>query len=271
MTGEFGFRLLDTPVVVRSASEEALQRVGACYRGVDGAGEEALAAAIEPDGEGWRVVVEGRPRVSAADLTAAVRALNHELMHALMVRHRHLFFVHAGVVAFGGRAIVLPGLSRAGKSTLVLALVQAGAALLSDELLAYDPEAGLLRAFPRAVKVRDECVGYFPAFAGRFVGSGEGRFLPLGVLGDGGVAGSARPGLVVAPRWDALGDDEPRPIRPGEGLLWLVRSALNFGSQRERSIDHLAALAGQSRCFELAWRDPHAAARVLRERVEEVG
>ncbi len=227
-----------------------------------------VSASIRPDGAAWSIAVDGRAPVVAPDLIAAVRALNHELMHALMRRHQQLFFVHAGVVARGGRAIVLPGLSRAGKSTLVLALLHRGAQLLSDELLVYDPSARALLPFPRAVKVRDECVGYFAAYAPHFVGDGEGRFLPFTALDAAVIAPHATAGIIVAPRWQPDGDNQPRAITSGQGLLHLAQSALNFGSQRERSVDHLAALAGDSACFEMAWREPHAAASALLEGLE---
>ena len=47
-------------------------------------------------------------------------------------------FVHAGLVSYRGRAILIPGRSRAGKSTLVAALVRAGARCLSDEHAVLD-------------------------------------------------------------------------------------------------------------------------------------
>jgi len=47
-------------------------------------------------------------------------------------------FVHAGVVAWRGRAIVLPGYSRAGKSTLVAELLKLGATYYSDEYAVLD-------------------------------------------------------------------------------------------------------------------------------------
>ena len=59
-----------------------------------------------------------------------------------------LVFVHAGVVAVEGRAIVIPGPSRAGKSTLVAALVRAGAEYLSDEFAPLDAR-GLVHAYRR--------------------------------------------------------------------------------------------------------------------------
>lgn len=65
---------------------------------------------------------------------------------------RHAF-VHAGCVAFRGRAILLPGRSFAGKSTLVRALLRAGARYLSDDFVPVDAR---LRAhpFPRPLGVR---------------------------------------------------------------------------------------------------------------------
>jgi len=50
-------------------------------------------------------------------------------------------FVHAGVVAKDGRAVVLPGHSHAGKTRLVKALVERGAQYLSDDLAVFDRQA----------------------------------------------------------------------------------------------------------------------------------
>src|SRR6266851_8913285 len=47
-------------------------------------------------------------------------------------------FVHAGVVGWNGRAIVIPGLSHSGKTTLVHQLVRAGATYYSDEYAVLD-------------------------------------------------------------------------------------------------------------------------------------
>lgn len=265
------FSLLDTPVRVRSASAEVLTRLSACYGIAPTSAAPStvgIAAALEPAPDGFAIAVPGRPARRAPDLVTAVRAFNHELMHAVMAAHPHLLFVHAGVVAIDGRAVVLPGLSRAGKSTLVLAMLHAGATLLSDELLAYDPATRRLLPFPRAVKVRDECIAYFPDYQRHFVGTGEGRFLPSAALGEHGLAAAATAGVLAAPCWDAAGDDTPQPITAGEGLLHLARSALNFGARREQSVDDLAALAGASTCYALTWREPHAAARALLHCVE---
>ncbi|MDQ3657260.1 MAG: hypothetical protein M3457_19575 [Chloroflexota bacterium] len=67
-------------------------------------------------------------------------------------------FVHAGVVEWNGRAIVLPGSSFAGKSTLVTALVNAGATYYSDEYAVFDDEGKVL-PYRRRISLREGPLG----------------------------------------------------------------------------------------------------------------
>ena len=62
---------------------------------------------------------------------------------------RERVFVHAGVVGWKGHAIVIPGRSRSGKTTLVAELVKAGAEYYSDEFAVLDAE-GRVHPFPEA-------------------------------------------------------------------------------------------------------------------------
>src|SRR5439155_17510488 len=62
-------------------------------------------------------------------------------------------FVHAGVVGWNNRAIVIPGLSHSGKTTLVKQLIEAGASYYSDEYAVLD-ERGRVHAYPRPLGVR---------------------------------------------------------------------------------------------------------------------
>lgn len=62
-------------------------------------------------------------------------------------------FVHAGVVEWNGSAIVLPGRSHSGKSTLVHALVEAGATYYSDEYARITAN-GDVAPYPRPIHLR---------------------------------------------------------------------------------------------------------------------
>ncbi len=267
-SGTSRFELLGVSIRLRADEDELRQRLEICYgASLTSPGAPAkIEAEVRRDGD-WRVEVEGREGRSLPDFEQAVRALNHELMHAVMRCRRDLFYVHAGVVGWRRQALVFPGLSRAGKSTLVLAALHAGAQLLSDELLAYDPVAGRAVAFPRALKIRDECVDYFPRWRDAFVGTGEARFLPFGSLDADVVSEPALVAAVVSPTWSAEGPNRLTPAGLGRAFLDLTASALNFGTHREASLDPLTAILQRAQAFELSWKEPHGAVERIFEAV----
>ena len=63
-------------------------------------------------------------------------------------------FLHAGVVAWEDRALLLPGQSHAGKSTLVAELVRAGATYYSDEFALLDSQGRVHRIYTRDIRMR---------------------------------------------------------------------------------------------------------------------
>jgi len=255
--------LLGVPIVLCVPAGELARRAGAAYAPLRSEpAPDALVARCTPCAAGFRLEVDGRAPLERADEVEALRTLNHELLQALMRRRPEHYYVHAAVLEHGGRALVLPGLSRAGKSTLALALVLAGARYLSDELLCLARDGRAL-AVPRAPKLRDECVAYFPGLAAACVGTGEGRFVPFEALPAGTLGAPAPVGTIAVPRWTPDGDDRARALGRGEALLALTRSSLNFGAHRAASLDWLTGLVGGARTFALAWKDPHAAAAAL--------
>src|SRR5438445_462151 len=68
---------------------------------------------------------------------------------------RRRVFVHAGVVGWRGQAIVIPGMTFSGKSTLVAALVRAGATYYSDEYAVFDAQ-GRVHPYPRRLAIRED-------------------------------------------------------------------------------------------------------------------
>ena len=76
---------------------------------------------------GVSVRMEGRLLERGLTHARALDVLESELQLAVARLARPEVFVHAGVVAVNGRAILVPGRSGAGKTTLVRALLAAGA------------------------------------------------------------------------------------------------------------------------------------------------
>ena len=96
-----------------------------------------------------------QPVASSKNSHPVFNALEWEIHRFLAERAPDRIFVHAGVVEWQGKAIVVPGQSFSGKSTLVAAFVRAGCRYLSDEYAILDSE-GLCHAHPRDLSLRIE-------------------------------------------------------------------------------------------------------------------
>ena len=117
-------------------------------------------------------------------------------------------FVHAGCAVHNGRAIVIPGRTMSGKSSLALALVRAGASYFSDEFAVLD-RRGRVHPYPRPLSIRP------------YDGSARVR-LPVGDV-DGPVgSGSAVVGLIAHLRYDAAGGWAVEDLSAGRAALALI-------------------------------------------------
>lgn len=82
--------------------------------------------------------------------------LGHFIQSYLVEKSADLLFLHAGVVAWNDVAIMLPGDSFAGKSTLVAALLKKGAAYLTDDHAILNRK-GEAVPFPNLISIRESC------------------------------------------------------------------------------------------------------------------
>ena len=76
--------------------------------------------------------------IESSDLDLLLETVKEHVHQKLAEVAVEKLFLHAGAVAWGGRAILFPGRSHTGKSTLVRTLVSAGATYLSDEFAVLD-------------------------------------------------------------------------------------------------------------------------------------
>lgn len=91
-------------------------------------------------------------------------------------------FVHAGVVGWNGKAIVIPGQSHSGKTTLVTELLKAGATYYSDEYAVLDKK-GLTHPYPKTLSVRENRSGKQIEYAAESFGAAVGKKpLPIAMV-----------------------------------------------------------------------------------------
>jgi hypothetical protein len=144
-------------------------------------------------------------------------------------------FVHAGAVGWKGRAIVIPGASMSGKTTLVTALVRAGASYCSDEFAVFD-DKGKVRPFARALTSRDSQ----PPVVSKRRSPKLRTFtddMPLPV------------GLVILTRYRPGASWKPRTLTQAQGVLGLLAHTPSAKSKPRKALETLGNALTPAKIF----------------------
>ncbi len=123
--------------------------------------DERASPVPEGDDEGYHLLFCGSTLLSrTVELPQLLATLEQHSELLTAFRAKDYLFVHAGVVGWQGRAILIPGRSMSGKTTLVRALLDAGATYYSDEFAVLDGE-GRVHPYPLPISIRqgDNIVG----------------------------------------------------------------------------------------------------------------
>lgn len=146
--------------------------------------------------------------IKTRSLRLALETFERQLKMYVAEMARQRVFVHAGAVGWQGKAIVIPGRSYSGKTTLVRELVRAGATYYSDEYAVLDMQ-GRLHPYPQPLAVRKE-------------GSYVQRKQTVESLG--GVTGH-KPlpiGLVIVSKYREDARWRPLKLSAGQGMLEML-------------------------------------------------
>ena len=156
--------------------------------------------------------VNGTPLARCSTVAAVLRAFEADVQLYVAEMAPDYVFVHAGVVSWRGRGILLPGRSFSGKTTLVAELVRAGADYYSDEYAVLD-SAGCVHPYARPLSIREEGgAGFTRHSVDAFGGQAGSTPLPVGLV----VVSKFQPGR----KW------QPRYLSPGSGVLALLANTV---------------------------------------------
>jgi hypothetical protein len=136
---------------------------------------------------------------------------------------RERIFVHAGVVGWNGGAIVIPGPSFSGKTTLVAELIRAGATYYSDEYAVLDAQ-GRVHPYARPLSIRDADAHNKPRKYTIEAFGGLPGTRPLPVI------------LVVVSQYKPEANWRPRRLSAGRGLLALLANTVSARGQPDTAL-----------------------------------
>jgi len=174
--------------------------------------------------------------------------------------HRYLMF-HAGSVAFGDSAMLLPGTPGSGKSTLSAALSLRGARLLSDEFGLLRPESLELLPMPRGIPLKNASIEAILAFDARaplgptYPKTRKGRVRHLRPDADSLARQQlpARPRWLVFPTYQATGGEMLQPLDKTEAFRQLAFNCFNYKLLGETAFLAVAQLIRQMDCYRFSY------------------
>jgi hypothetical protein len=185
---------------------------------------------------GYEVFADAELLADERTLEEALIALGGHMMIHVAEHAPEYVFLHAGVVAWDGRALLLPGVSHAGKSTLVAELVRAGATYYSDEFALLDSD-GKVHPFPRDIRMRRP-------------GAPDQVPLPLAQLAGRAGTGPLAVAMVVFTEFREGARWAPEAMTPGRAVLELLLHSTPVQRAPRRTLATLTAMMRSA----TAWR-----------------
>ncbi len=175
-----------------------------------------------------------------------------DLHLSIALHSEQLVFIHAGVVAWHGACILIPGRSRTGKSTLVEALVRHGAAYCSDEYACVRPD-GLVAPYPRRIHLRTP--------RGR-------RTVDASTIGS-ICTDAISPELVVFTSYSSTAEFVPLPVTPAFAALKLFDNTVVAQVRPDRATKAAAHIARHARAVQTERPDADSVAIQILELAEQ--
>lgn len=162
----------------------------------------------------FNILYKGAARIARTmDLDDLLNDLEIDLHSYVAAATRRRIFFHAGVVGWRGRAIVIPGKNFSGKTSLVTALLRAGATYYSDEFAVLDGR-GRVHPYPWALHIREEGLKQPKACPVELLGAQAGtKPLPIG--------------LVVFSEYRQGANWRPRRLSRGRAALEMLANAVS--------------------------------------------
>lgn len=206
-------------------------------------------ARIEEKDSGLELIADGAQGVPAPTLDSMLPFLIRALDDAVIRNLRGLYAVHAGCVVWRGRAILLPGPTHAGKSSLVAELLRRGATYYSDEYALIDGQ-GRVHPYPRAVLMRNGSPEQNPMLASEWGAA----------VGD----GPAAVGWIFAVNYQPDGAWKLQPMEQSDSTFALLRNTPHVLAEAPVMLSHFHRAVLGARGFHGVRNDAaEAADRIL--------
>lgn len=233
-----------------------------------GSGPAAATLALLRDLEGpndWKVLVDGRVMLGCHLLSDAVHGLMVHVAQAMVAAQADRLSLHAAAAAIGGAAVVMPGASGSGKTTVCGRLLQRGAAYLSDDSIGVEADGRILGyARPLGFKWRaGEAFDGVDVEILRIDPYQIVWYVPPGRLGAGAIP-EARGALVAFPRFEPAAALKVEPLARHAAAYALVSQIQNLPAVGvPQALEVVGALVAACPAYTVVYGDSREAADAI--------
>ena len=193
----------------------------------------SIQAMQSPDS--FQILVDGQRVASAITIDDAVLEVVKAVDDALIKRFKSLRAVHAGAIVLRDKALIIPGTSHAGKSSLVAELLRRGATHLSDEYALID-SLGRIHAYPRPLLLRNGSPKQSPMLPEELTSSFA--------------TGPVSVAWIFAIEYSPGAEWEIRRLSQGEAVMLLLRNTPHEMEHTPGMVDSFLALAANAECYQ---------------------
>lgn len=146
-------------------------------------------------------------------------------------------FLHAGVVGWKGRAIIIPATSFSGKTTLVAEMVKKGADYYSDEYAVLDAD-GNVEPFPKWLSLRGiiDDATQMDCSVESIGGRAAVETIPAGLI----LIAKYKKGRKIPKKW------QPKRLKPGEAIMEILPHTIPIRNKPEFVLEVLNKLANRA-------------------------
>lgn len=271
------FKILNLPIRIESNSDQFLQDVGNIFH---------YFKVFRPnpdvnDGSSFCVSIDQTSTITFGNdiiyrsphYRYILEYFEYKIYTLLINRFSDYYLIHAGVVAHDNKAILLPGRSGGGKTTLIAGLLKNGFRYLTDEIGIIDPHTLRVYPFPKPLNMKIGSLSLFDNFEPEmevikknemsivdkihhvFVNSGSVQVIDKPVaVGD-----------IVFVRYNPNDKSTLTTISRANAIFELAKCSFNHYRFKEKGIEILESLVRGCRCYQLRFADAGKAVGLLKE------
>jgi hypothetical protein len=222
----FGFRTNRAELISRLPAFLAPGSSAAEFKDLDFV--YSLAAKSRP--RSYAAYLGSKLMIRTTSLELALTCITSSFHDTLAQYSRQHLFLHAGVIGWRGKAVLFPGPTRSGKSSLIRALIRAGAVYFSDEFAPVDAH-GLVHPLPRPLCLRSP--------AGKITVRPEDEAAQI-------AAGPLPIAAIVIARYRSAGFWRPAQLSRGHATLELLRNTIAVRLNPIKALQHASFIASTS-------------------------